>query len=79
MRSSLIKHYLRESKAPLEQLALYIHLDQPFLFPDPKKVLKELKSESTTEESTEEKEKFKQGENRSIDSYAVDEAVRGIG
>jgi hypothetical protein len=77
MRSSLIKHYLRESKAPLEQLALYIHLDQPFLFPDPKKVLKELQIETTTE--AEEKEKFKQGENRSIDSYAVNEEVRGIG
>jgi hypothetical protein len=77
MKKRLIEYYLRESKAPLEQLALYIHLDQPFLFPDPKKVLKELKSESTTE--AEEKEKFKQGENRSIDSYAVDEAVRRIG
>ena len=77
MRSSLIKHYLRESKAPLEQLALYVHLDQPFLFPDPKKVLKELQSESTTK--AEEKEKFEQSKNRSIDGYAVDEAVRGIG
>jgi hypothetical protein len=79
MRSNIIRYYLRGSKAPLEQLALYIHLDQPFLFPDPKKVLQELKSESTTKESTEEKEKFKQGENRSIDSYAVNEEVRGIG
>jgi hypothetical protein len=77
MRSSLIKHYLRESKAPLEQLALYIHLDQPFLFPDPKKVLKELQIETTTE--AEEKEKFRKSQNRSIDSYAADEAVRGIG
>ena len=58
MRNNLIRYYLRESKAPLEQLALYIHLDQPFLFPDPKKVLKELMDESTTKESTEEKEKF---------------------
>jgi hypothetical protein len=77
MRSNIIRYYLRGSKAPLEQLALYIHLDQPFLFPDPKKVLKELQIETTTE--AEEKEKFKQGENRSIDSYAVNEAVRGIG
>jgi hypothetical protein len=77
MRSNIIRYYLRGSKAPLEQLALYIHLDQPFLFPDPKKVLKELQSETSTE--AEEKEKFRQGENRSIDSYAVDEAVRGIG
>ena len=58
MRKNLIRYYLKESKAPLEQLALYVHLDQPFLFPDPKKVLKELQSESTTKESTEEKEKF---------------------
>ena len=79
MRKNLIRYYLKESKAPLEQLALYVHLDQPFLFPDPKKVLKELQSESTTEESTEEKEKFEQSKNRGIDSYAVDEAVRGIG
>jgi hypothetical protein len=77
MKKRLIEYYLRESKAPLEQLALYIHIDQPFLFPDPKKVLKELQIETTTE--AEEKEKFKQGENRSIDSYAVNEEVRGIG
>lgn len=79
MRNSLIKHYLRESKAPLEQLALYIHLDQPFLFPDPKKVLQELKSESTTEESTEEKEKFEQSTNRGIDSDATTKEARRIG
>jgi len=77
MRKNLIRYYLKESKAPLEQLALYVHLDQPFLFPDPKKVLKELQSESTTK--AEEKEKFEQSKNRSIDGYAVDEAVRGIG
>lgn len=77
MKKRLIEYYLRESKTPLEQLALYIHIDQPFLFPDPKKVLKELQIETTTE--AEEKEKFKQGENRSIDSYAVNEEVRGIG
>ena len=77
MRKNLIRYYLKESKAPLEQLALYIHLDQPFLFPDPKKVLKELQSESTTE--AEEKEKFKQGENRSIDSYATASEARRIG
>ena len=71
--------YKKRSKTPLEQLALYIHIDQPFLFPDPKKVLKELMDESTTKESTEEKEKFEQSKNRSTDSYAVDEAVRGIG
>ena len=79
MKKRLIEYYLKESKAPLEQLALYVHLDQPFLFPDPKKVLNELQSESTTKESTEEKEKFEQSKNRSIDGYAVDEAVRGIG
>ena len=73
----MLTWYKKRSKAPPEQLALYIHLDQPFLFPDPKRVLKELQGESTTE--AEEKEKFRQGENRSIDSYAVDEAVRGIG
>ena len=78
MRSNLIKYYLRESKAPLEQLSLYIHLDQPFLFPDPKKVLKELKSESATEESTEEKEKFEQSTNRGIDSDATTKEARRI-
>jgi hypothetical protein len=77
MRNNLIAWYKKRSKAPLEQLALYIHLDQPFLFPDPKRVLKELQSESTTE--AEEKEKFRKSENRSIDSYAVNEAFRGIG
>jgi hypothetical protein len=76
MRNNLLTWYKKRSKAPLEQLALYIHLDQPFLFPDPKRVLKELQSATTEKE---EKEKFKQSENRSIDSYAVDEAFRGIG
>jgi hypothetical protein len=79
MKDAILTWYKKRSIASLEQLALYIHLDQPFLFPDPKKVLKELQSESTTEESTEEKKESWQNENRSIDSYAVDEAVRGIG
>lgn len=79
MRNSLIKHYLRESKAPLEQLALYIHLDQPFLFPDPKKVLKELQSESATKEPTQEKDRFEQSQDGSIDSDATASEVRRIG
>ena len=79
MKKRLIEYYLRESKAPLEHLALYIHLDQPFLFPDPKKVLKELMDESTTEESTEEKEKFEQSTNRGIDSDATTKEARRIG
>lgn len=79
MRKKIIEHYIRESKAPLEQLALYIHLDQPFLFPDPKKILKELQGESTTKESTEEKKESWQSENRGIDCHAADETVRRIG
>jgi hypothetical protein len=79
MRSNLIRYYLLESKAPLEQLALYIHLDQPFLFPDPKKVLKELQSESSAEESTEEKKESKQSQNRGADSYAAASEARRSG
>ena len=77
MRDNLLTWYKKRSKAPIEQLALYIHLDQPFLFPDPKKVLKELQGESTTE--AEEKKESWQSENRGIDSYAVNAEIRGIG
>jgi hypothetical protein len=77
MRNNLLTWYKKRSKAPLEQLALYIHLDQPFLFPDPKKVLKELQGESTTE--AEEKKESWQSENRSVDSYAINAEIRGIG
>lgn len=72
MRCDIIKEYLRKSKAPPEQIALYLHLDQPFLFRSPVKTLKEIiQIESTTKEPTEEEKDLKQNQAGSIDTNAT--------
>ena len=77
MKKRLIEYYLQRIKSTAGTTCI-IYSSRPAVFVSltRKKVLKELQDESTTKESTEEKEKFEQSKNRSIDSYAVDEAVR---